>query len=101
MMRSSNRGAFTEVGANQSANHWYQQGVRAVMAWAHLCRPCGGRRRGIWFTRWSKGLLTSDVQRRATTARLQANQLPVVITWRDHAHHGDESFMAALTRAYA
>src|SRR5215831_15659308 len=101
-MRSSNRGALQlKHGANQPANRWYQQGLRAVMAWAHLCRPCGGRRRGIWFTRWSKGLKTSDDQPRATTARLQANQLPVVITWRDHAHHGDESFMAALTRAYA
>jgi hypothetical protein len=26
-----------------------------------VCRAYGGRRRGIWFTRWGKGLLITDV----------------------------------------
>jgi hypothetical protein len=65
-MRSSSRGAFKlKHGTNQPANRWYQQGVRAAVAWVHLCCPYGGRQGGILIHPLEQGLLITDVQPRA------------------------------------
>jgi|SRR6516165_2455369 len=48
-----------------------------------VCCPYGSRQGGILVHPLEQGLLTTDDQPRATTARLQGNQSPVVITWRN------------------
>ena len=59
-----------------------------MVARVHLCRPYGGRQGGILSHRPERGLLTTDDQRRATTARLCVNQMTVVSV-RGHAHETD------------
>ena len=61
-------------GANQRANRWYQQDIRGVVAWGHLCRPYRGRQGGILAHWLEQGLLTTDDQPRATTARMRVKQ---------------------------
>jgi hypothetical protein len=61
-------------GANQPANRWYQQDIRGVVAWGHLCRPYRGRQGGILAHWLEQGLLTTDDQPRATTPDCGANQ---------------------------
>ena len=83
------RGAFKlKHGANQPANRWYQQGVRAMVAWVQLCRPYGGRQCGILVHPVEQGLLTTDDQPRATTARLRVKQNDRG-QLRGHAHEMD------------
>jgi len=83
------RGAFKlKHGANQPANRWYQQDIRGVVAWGHLCRPYRGRQGGILAHWLEQGLLTTDDQPRATTARLRVKQNDRG-QLRGHAHEMD------------